>query len=135
LALEVLGPYHNDLHTGLGKTPEAAWAAWLATGGASSLPRDPDAFVLDFLPFEQRVVGREGIRLFNIHYYDGALAALIGQGHQLRVKYDPRDLSAVFVEMPDGTHLRTPYADLGRSAISFWEHREAVRRLRAEDGG
>ncbi len=50
---------------------------------------------------------------------------------KLRVKYDPRDLSAVFVELPAGDHVRVPYADLGRRSITRWEHREAIQRLRA----
>src|SRR5208283_1137468 len=132
LALEVLGPYHNDLHTALQRTPAAAWADWIATGGQPVVPADPVAFMREFLPFEERVVGREGLRLFGIHYYDGALAGLIGTGTKLRVKYDPRDLGAVFVEMPGGGHLRVPYADLARPAITLWEHRHAVRTLRAE---
>jgi len=132
LALEVLGPYHNDVHTALRKSPAAAWAEWIAGGGRPDVPRDPKAFVLDFLPFEERIVGREGLRLFGIHYYDGALAGLIGTGTKGRVKYDPRDLSAVFAEMPSGDHLRVPYADLGWPAITLWEHRQAVRALRAE---
>jgi putative transposase len=131
-ALEVLGPYHNDVHSALGKAPAAAWAEWIAAGGQPALPRDPGAFVPDFLPFRERVVRREGIRMFNIHYYDGALASLIGTGATLRVKYDPRDLSAVFAEMPGGGHLRVPYADLSRRAITLWEHRSVVRRLHAE---
>jgi putative transposase len=48
------------------------------------------------------------------------------------VKYDPRDLSAVFVELPAGDHVRVLYADLGRLPVTLWEHREAVQRLRAE---
>jgi len=132
LALEVLGPYHNDVHTALQRTPAAAWAAWIATGGQPTVPADPAAFLRDFLPFEERVVGREGLRLFGIHYYDGALASLIGTGTKLRVKYDPRDLAAVFAEMPGGGHVRVPYANLGWPAITLWEHRQAVRTLRAE---
>jgi putative transposase len=132
LALEVLGPYHNDVHTALQRTPAAAWADWIAGGGQPMVPADPAAFVQDFLPFEERVVGREGLRLFGIHYYDGALASLIGTGTKLRVKYDPRDLGAVFAEMPGGGHLRVPYADFARPMITLWEHRQAVRTLRAE---
>ena len=64
-------------------------------------------------------------------YYDGALAPLIGEpDRKVRVRYDPRDLGAVFVELPEGGHVRTPYADLAHPPISLWEHREAVRRLR-----
>lgn len=130
LALEVLGPYHNDVHSALGKTPAAAWADGTASA-PPRLPRDRDAFVLDFLPWEERVVCRDGVHVFRIAYYDGALAHLIGEpGRKVRVRYDPRDLGAVFVELPGGGHARAPYADLGRPPISLWEHREAVRRLR-----
>jgi putative transposase len=132
LALEVVGLYHNEVHNGLGLSPTAAWADGIACGWQPREPVDPKRFALDFLPFAERAVGREGLRLFNIHYFDGALTALIGTRTQLRIRYDPRDLTAVFAEMPDGTYLRVPYADLGRPPISLWEHRAAVRRLRAE---
>jgi len=130
LALEVLGPYHNDVHSALGKTPAAAWADGIAAT-AFRLPQDQNAFVLDFLPWEERVIRRDGVHLFRIAYYDGALAHLIGEpGRTVRVKYDPRDLGAVFVELPGSGHVRAPYADLAHPPISLWEHREAVRRLR-----
>lgn len=132
LALEVLGPYHNDVHSALGMTPAAAWAGWIEAGGVPGLPADRGGFVLDFLPAEERVVGRQGIQLFNVHYYDGVLAGLVGAGLKLRVKYDPRDLSVVFAEMPSGDHVRVPYADLRHPPVALWEHREAVKRLRAE---
>lgn len=130
LALEVLGPYHNDVHSALRETPAAAWAEGVASA-PPRLPRDRDVFVLDFLPWEERVVRRDGVHLFGIAYYDGALAPLIGEpDRKVRVKYDPRDLGAVFVQLPAGSHARVPYADLGRPPISLWEHREAVRLLR-----
>jgi len=44
---------------------------------ARVLPLDPAAFVLDFLPFEERIIRREGVRLFNVTYFDGALAPLL----------------------------------------------------------
>ena len=131
LALEVLGPYHNDLHSALGRTPAAAWSEGVAAM-PPRLPRDRDAFVLDFLPWEERVIRRDGLHLFRILYYHGALATLIGEPEcKLRVKYDPRDLSRVFAELPrGGGHVGVPYAELGRPPISLWEHRGAVRRLR-----
>lgn len=96
-------------------------------------PVDPDVLLLDFLPFEERVVRRDGVRLFNMLYQDGALAHIVNAGGgKLRVKYDPRDLSAVFVELPEGDHVRVPYADIGRPAVTLWEHREASKRLREE---
>ena len=132
LTLEVLGPYHNEIHAALGRTPGAA-----STDGASTATQrdaaDAAALLRDFLPYEERIVRRDGIRLFNIRYQDGALAHLVDHGvGKLRVKYDPRNLSAVFVELPAGEHVRVPYADLGRLPITLWEHREATQRLRAE---
>src|SRR5271166_1311585 len=132
LAMEVLGPYHNEVHQGLGRTPAAAWAEGVR-GMTLRAPVDPDALLLDFLPFEERVVRRDGVRLFNVLYQDGALAHIVNAGGgKLRVKYDPRDLSAVFVELPEGDHVRVPYADIGRPAVTLWEHREASKRLHEE---
>ncbi|MBY4639837.1 DDE-type integrase/transposase/recombinase [Gluconacetobacter entanii] len=132
LALEVLGPYHNEVHRSLGCTPVARWVE--ATQGISLRhPVDEQGFLLDFMPFQERVVRRDGVRLFNIQYQDGALAHLLRRpGTKMRVKYDPRNLSAVFVELSDGDHIRVPYADLRRAPITLWEHREAVRTLRQE---
>ncbi len=131
-ALEVLGPYHNEVHSALGRAPASAWTEGSA-GMSARLPFSPQAFLHDFLPFEERVIRRDGVRLFGITYQDGALAHLVDQGPaKLRIKYDPRDLSAVFVELPSGEHARVPYADIGHQPITLWEHREAVQRLHAE---
>ena len=135
-ALDVLGPYHNDLHSALGKTPASAWAEGLAATGDPRLPLDPKGFVLDFLPFQERLVGRQGVRIFNTMYFDGALASLLGTtDRKRRVKYDPGDLSAVFVEMPDGSHIRVPYADLRKPPVTLWEHRAAAAALRERGRG
>lgn len=132
LALEVLGPYHNEIHSGLGRTPATAWAD-AVVGMKLRGPADAAALLRDFLPFEERVARRDGVRLFGIVYQDGGLAHLVDHGPgKLRVKYDPRDLSAVFVELPAGDHVRVPYADISRQPITLWEHREAIQRLRAE---
>jgi putative transposase len=132
LALEVLGPYHNEIHSALGRTPASAWTEGMASVTVRS-PADAAVFLRDFLPFEERVVRRDGVRLFGIVYQDGGLAHLVDHGPgKLRVKYDPRDLSAVFVELLTGDHVRVPYADLSRQPITLWEHREATQRLRRE---
>ncbi|MBV8912240.1 MAG: Mu transposase C-terminal domain-containing protein, partial [Acetobacteraceae bacterium] len=73
MALKVLGPYHHDIHSALATTPALAWQRGVA-GMTVREPADGDAVSLDFLPFEERVVRRDGVRLFNIAYQDGALA-------------------------------------------------------------
>ena len=132
LVLEVLGPYHNEVHQALGRTPAAAWTEGV-TGMTVRTPADPISLLLDFLPFEERIIRRDGVRLFNVLYQDGTLAHIVNRGGaKLRVKYDPRDLSAVFVELPGGEHVRVPYADMGRPAVTLWEHRLASKRLHEE---
>jgi hypothetical protein len=110
----------------------SAWAAGVAAH-AVRLAADPTAFVLDFLPFEERVIRRDGVRLFNVTYFHGALAPLLDRhARKRRIKYHPRDMSAVFIELPTGGHLRLPCADLGRPAVTLSEQRTATRTLRAE---
>jgi putative transposase len=48
----------------------------------------------------------------------------------LLVKYDPRNLSRVYVRDPDGLHWPVPYADLGQPPIALWELKEANQRIR-----
>jgi putative transposase len=51
-------------------------------------------FFFDFLPFERRLIRRDCIRLFNIHYWDNYLSPLAGRSEEpVVVKYDPRNLS------------------------------------------
>jgi putative transposase len=133
-AREVLGIYHQEVHTDLRKTPLAAWKEGLTKADKPRLPEnDPTAFVLDFLPFEERVVRRQGVLLFNIGYSDPELATLLGRPERKRrIKYDPRDMSAVFVEMPDGSHIRASLTNPDRPPYSLWEQRDALRTLKEQ---
>lgn len=126
--------YHNSIHRTLGVTPLTAWLNQrTARPLPLRLPYDQEGFLLDFLPFELRSARREGIQLFHSHYWHGALAALAAAcTDKLRVKYNPLNLSAIYLELPDGTHLTIPYRDHRKPAISKFEHDLAVRKLREE---
>lgn len=132
LAAEIIGPYHADIHRGLGIPPATAWdEAVKQRAELIRLPADPAAFLFDFLPCEMRAVTREGIELFNTHYWDDALSChYTRRGGKLPVRWDPRDLSRIWLELPDGDHLEVPYRDLRRPAITRWEQLEAQRTLR-----
>ena len=131
-ALEVLGPYHHEVHSALGIPPLAAWAERLGRRPfPPALPQDPDEFLYTFLPFKEVVVRREGIRLHNIFYYDDVLTTWLGRDTgRLRVKYDSRNLSRVYLEDPTGRHWPIRYRDLRRPPITLWEQRAAVKALR-----
>ena len=134
LAIEICEQYHRRIHRGLHRSPLAAWEDALrrAGGGLGALPARPEEFVVSFLPFEQRKLRRDGLHLFNIRYWDPALPALAMSGERLTVRYDPRNLSKVYVAASDGRYHPVPYADLGLPPITLWEQRAAVAQLRAE---
>lgn len=129
LALEIVGSYHARVHKALDLPPAAAWNARLG-GVMVRMPSDPRQFLIDFLPFEERTLQRNGLHLFHIRYWSDELRWLMGPDRsRLTVKYDPRDLSCVFVAAGEG-YLEARPADRTRPAIALWEHRAAVRALR-----
>jgi putative transposase len=79
------------------------------------------------------LIRRDGIRLFNLHYWDNVLSPLAGRsGQPFVVKYDPRDLSKVYLRDEKGAYWTIPYRDLGAPPITLWEHRNALRKLRVD---
>jgi len=132
MLLEILGVYHQRIHAGLSRPPIAVWDE-RTRGLALPLPKNRMAFFVGLMPMERRMVRRDGVRLFGIHYWSDALGDLPGRSHaRLEVRYDPRDLSRIYVRRPQGQFVEAPYRDLGRARICLWEHRRAVGRLRAQ---
>lgn len=121
--------YHKNRHEGLGMPPLTAWeSAWMSNGVAT-LPRIPDSsdtFKLTFLPGEWRSVTREGISLNALRYQTPSLYPLVRTGRKFMVRFDPRNLSHVFVETSDG-HIRVPLRDSPLPTFSLWEWRESTR--------
>ncbi|MEO1974518.1 MAG: transposase, partial [Paracoccaceae bacterium] len=129
LALEITGSYHARVHSVMETTPSAAWAAQ-ADETKLRMPVDLRQFLIDFLPSEQRVLQRDGLHLFHIRYWADELRWLMGrESRKFTLKYDPRDLSRIFVLTENGIIEARP-ADLTRPAITLWEHRAARRALR-----
>lgn len=99
----------------------------------------PTAFLVDFLPVIRRRLTRTGLVIEHVHYYSDALKPLIARRDQLdrlAIRCDPRDLSRVWVLDPDSrAYLPVGYRNLARPAISLWEHRAAVARLRESGRG
>lgn len=129
VALEITGSYHARVHSALEMTPSAAWSARVDEA-AVRMPDDLRQFLVDFLPSEQRVLQRDGLHLFHIRYWSDELRWLMGnESRKYILRYDPRDLSRIFVLTEDGIIEARP-ADLTRPAITLWEHRAARRALR-----
>jgi putative transposase len=132
LALQIAGVYHLSNHSALGKTLLAAWQEGVAKGKQPfRYPPNAEEFFLDFLPAVPRIIQRDGIHFHQIRYWDNVLSPWAGQLKKpLWVKYDPRNLSRLYVRDPDGKHWPIPYADLRQPPIALWELMEARKRLR-----
>nr|WP_272809341.1 transposase family protein [Shinella sp. YE25] len=132
LALQIVGRYHAEVHSALLLPPRTAWNdAVAARVDPLRLPHDPDRFLRDFLPFKERCIRRDGLHLFGIRYWDDVLSPLAGRSaRQVRVKFDPRDLSCVYVEQEDGSVWPVRFAALDRPPITLGEHRLARAALR-----
>ena len=121
----IAGVYHRELHRGIGTTPLEAWRRGIV-GDATTLGRgeptavvDPRRFLIDFLPIERRRIRRDGVRLHSIGYWADVLSTWIGHPEPMIVRYDPRDLSRIYLLGPDGTYYDLSYRDLGRPPISL----------------
>jgi putative transposase len=88
--------------------------------------------LIDFLPLERRLIRRDGVLLHSIRYWSDVLRSWIGEHQSAIVRYDPRDLSRIYLRAPDGQYYDLTYRELHRPAISLWEHRLALKRLREE---
>ena len=134
----IAGVYHRDQHRALNMPPLAAWKRGILgdarTPGAGEpvAVSDPRRLLIDFLPMERRLVRREGLSLHSIHYWSDVLTSWIGEQQKMIVRYDPRDLSRIYLLAPDGHYYDLSYRDLRRPPISLWEHRLALKRLREE---
>jgi putative transposase len=119
--IEDIDRYHRRKHRMLGTAPLSVWERhWTTQTTGPRLPTDLNRFRLDFLPLQRRVVGREGIELFGQKYSSAALAAEVDFGHQRIVRYDPRNLSCIFLERTNSSPLRIPLRDPRAPAISLW---------------
>lgn len=128
--------YHSTIHSNLNVTPLAAWKRAVAARDSTirqMTNADQHTFFIDLLPGKRRKIRRDGIRLFNIHYWDNVLSPLAGRtSAPVLIKYDPRDLSTIHYQDEQGSYWAIPYRDLGAPPISLWEHRAAESALRAQ---
>ena len=132
---QIAGVYHHTVHRALGKAPITAWTEAMAeVGRPLRTAPDEDRFYLDFLPFRKRTVQRGGVALFNISYSDGVLSTLLAKpSQQFTVRYDPRDMSRVYLRDPEGTYWPIPYSDRRLPAVTLSEI-NAVRRQLLDAG-
>ncbi len=129
LTLEIAGRYHAAIHRGLHCSPTEAWRR-ATERGVPGVPKNADAFTLDFLPLVHRKISKDGFQLFHIRYWDPLLPRVFPSSQRQIVRFNPRNLSRVWVAIPERReYIPVPYADLRRPPISQYEQEAAMRDI------
>ena len=139
LTAYLLGFYHRRKHSSLGCSPIKAWEAGLLYGSDDQLPTGvPDRVMgggadrlrLDFLPFFEATVQRSGIRKDGLVYMSPVLRQYVGardpehptHARKFKVRYDPRDVSVVYVHDPDlDRYFEVRVRQPNFPSMSLWE--------------
>ncbi|MEC5193020.1 MULTISPECIES: Mu transposase C-terminal domain-containing protein [unclassified Arthrobacter] len=135
LTLAVAG-YHGSIHESLNQTPAGRWHEGVREFGAQPVVAHPAAFLVDFLPVIRRRITRTGFVIDHVHYFANVLKPWIARRdreEKFIIRRDPRDISRVWVLEPEGTaYVEVPYRTVSHPAVTLWEHRQALARLRQQ---
>lgn len=139
VATQIICFFHKDWHETLQMSPDKAWDLAHTTEDGMVLPAvvtDARKLLLDFLPYEERVISPNGIHIFAERYWTSELAPHVGAGRKFRVKYDARNISRVYVEIADSVYIDVPFADPSKEALPLFEHeyrRREAKRIHREE--
>lgn len=132
IALDIVGSYHHSIHASLGRPPIAVWREYEDVIPLR-LPQERMRFWLTFLPEQERTLRPTGVHLFGLRYWSAALSGDVGRANRrLLVKYDPRDMSRVFVRRSSGNFVEARYADVTLPSVTLHEALAARRALLAK---
>jgi putative transposase len=132
-----IASYHGSIHSSISETPMNRWKKAVDLGWKYSYVQNPKAFLVDFLPIIYRHIQRQGFIIDHITYTNSSLKPLITNRkseEKFLIRRDPRDLSRIYVLDHTANHyIEVPYRSISNPAITLWEHRFAVARIR-DDG-
>ncbi|MDO9268861.1 MAG: Mu transposase C-terminal domain-containing protein [Methylobacter sp.] len=140
--------YHHRQHKGINEVPPIKLYYQFVQGSPTQpgigLPapiEDEENFRLDFTPYIERTVQRQGVVIDKIHYYAPILRRWVeavepnsgGKARKFIFARDPRDISVVYFLDPEtATYCPVPYFNNTRPAISLWELRAVLNRLKED---
>src|SRR5208337_4190191 len=115
------------------KAPAAEWAQH--TPDLPGFADDATRVVLAFLPGAERRLSPQGVSLFALDYYSPWLGGLVPRRDRLgrlEVRFDPRDISHIYVRDPETREFRSVGRRDGSLApMTLWEHEGDRARRRA----
>ncbi|WP_188973009.1 Mu transposase C-terminal domain-containing protein [Deinococcus aerolatus] len=126
----IVNGYHRSIHETLQSTPLKAYQTSPHPEPVYSPNRE--ALLVDVLP--QLTVGRKvhpfGVLVHNIQYWNDSLIPLIGRSEKYIIKYDPYDLSSVWL-LQGKAYIRLRYKDLGYPRLTLREYKQTRKAMRA----
>lgn len=129
--------YHGTLHHGLNQTPASRWSEGISHFGNVLTITKPHTFIIDFLPVLRRKINRSGFLIDHITYYSDVLKPWIANRDKLQkfiIRRNPLDLSRIWALEPENNqYIEIPYRIISRPALTLWEHRQAIKELRARN--
>ena len=103
---EIAGVYHCRKHRDLGRAPFTLWRKHMRSD-LLRMPLDCVNFRMSLLPDDEGALEEDGLRLLGRLYWSRALVDDFVAGRKrLEVRYDPRDLSRIFVRRPSGRFVK-----------------------------
>lgn len=145
----IVNVYHKRNHSGIGMSPLQKYKEGLMgsdlINGCGIPPKllNEKRLKLDFMPYTERTIQEYGIIIDHITYYHDVLRKYIHSRESLAsnspkrkfiFRRDPRDISTVYFFDPEiNDYFEIPYRDTSKPAISIWEYKEAVRKLKSNN--
>ncbi|HYC06253.1 MAG TPA: transposase [Azospirillaceae bacterium] len=132
--------YHLDRHSTLKVAPRDLWEFGILGDdtvpgrGLPEFPTNPERFLLDLLPVKKRTIQDYGIAVEGLKYNWPVLKGLRRKlaGEQLNVRYNPDDVSRVWVWDPEAfEYYQVPLANGRRDVTPLWEVRRAIAAVEA----
>jgi len=143
LAQFITEVYHKRIHKGIDMPPIAKWSeGFSGKGKKKGIPlydpvADEERLRVNFLPYSERTVQRDGISWDKVHYFHDRIRHLInhkkgGKKTKFIVRRDPRDIGLIYLLDPDTKeYVEVPMRDDYKPSISLWDFRAAEKHLRA----
>jgi putative transposase len=135
LHIFLLDIYAQRYHEGVGGIPAKLWDACLQSGVTPCLHSNAQEVRLLLYPGDTRTLQRSGIDFENLRYQSPDLAGLRtkwGKGALVHIKYDPTDVSKIYILDPteQGEWIPVPCVDQDYARnLSLWKHRKICSYL------
>jgi putative transposase len=134
----IIDYYSQRKHRGIKDIPAQRWK--LATEQfPPTLPSRREELNVLLGEVEHRTIQSNGISIFGLVYNDGVLARLRKgrKGYQFKIKYDPADISLIYIHDPDNDKfIPIPAEDQNYTkGLSLWQHRVIQRAARRKVDG